>query len=166
VTPRPFSYPQIAISAGVINALINAPIGYAIVPAGQSLPLWGGPGVAADVVATAFGIAFGTALVVTPQIRRQVGQGKLTPPVLSEYWAKSYAGWPSGLVKRAINLGVLSVLLAAPLPIALLALSGVEGLDRTQMIWLKGVLGFVIGALETPPIAAAATVASRVEGER
>ena len=46
--PRPFSTLQIGLGSGVINALINAPLGLLLVKRGAVLPLWGLPGVAAD----------------------------------------------------------------------------------------------------------------------
>ena len=159
--PRPFSFLQIAIPAAIINTLINAPLGWALVPAGVVLPTWGLPGVALDVLATAFGIAVGTSLVVTPQIRRQVATGKLAPPVLSRYWQDQFAKWPRGAIMRALGVAGLTVLLSTPLPLAALALLGTPGLDRPELTLLKGVFAFVVGGLVTPMIAAGATVQPR-----
>jgi len=158
VQPRPFSYPQIAISSGIINTLINAPLGWGLVPAGTVLPTWGVPGVAFDLVATAFGIAFGTVLVVTPQIRRQIAAGKLERAALSAHWREQLGRWPRGALQRAINVGVLTVLAAAPLPLAALAALGTPGFDRPGYTVLKGAFAFVVGGLVTPVIAAAASL--------
>jgi hypothetical protein len=157
--PRQFSWGLSALVSGVINFAINAPIGWFMVHAGSSLRVWGLPGVAPDIVITAYAIAFGTALVVTPQTQRQVERGQLLPPVLSQGWRRAFAGWPRSRLRRAINLGVLSVLLFAPLPLLVLWLSGVPELDRTAVTALKGGFSFVEGALVTPVIMAAATVA-------
>jgi hypothetical protein len=163
VQPRRFSYLEIAISAAIINTLINAPLGWALVPADALLPTWGLPGVAFDLVATAFGIAAGTVLVVTPQIRRQRATGKLAAPVLSDYWREGFARWPSAALKRALNVAVLTVLVSTPLPLAALAVLGTEGLDRPGYTLLKGAFAFVVGGLVTPVIAAAAAIEQKAE---
>jgi hypothetical protein len=152
---------QIAVSAGIINTLINAPLAWALVPADAVLPSWGLPGVASDLVATAFGIAAGTVVVVTPQIRRQLAMGKLAPPSLSPYWRGGFARWPRGALRRALNVGVFTVLISTPLPLMTLALLGSPSLDRLGLTLLKGTFAFVVGALVTPVIAAAATVEKR-----
>lgn len=159
--PRPFSWGLTAVVSGIINVVINAPLGWLLVQEGALLGIWTLPGVAADVVATTFGIAFGTGLVVTPQIRKQVAGGQLLPPVLAERWRTMFAGWPASLMVRAFNLGVLGVLIFAPLPLLALYVLDVQPLDRVGVTLLKSTLAFVEGALVTPVIAAAATVAPK-----
>lgn len=156
--PRPFSWGLTALVSGIINVVINAPLGWFMVREGVWLGIWTLPGVAADLMGTCFGIGFGTGLVVTPQIRKQVADGKLLPPLLAERWRAWFAGWPASRLVRSINLGVLSVLIFAPLPLLALYLLDVQPLDRLGFTMLKGSLAFVVGALVTPVIAAAATV--------
>jgi len=158
VSLKPFSCVQIAISAGIINMLINAPLGWALVPAGEVLHCWGVPGVAFDLVTTAFGSAAGTVLIVTPQIRRQVAMGKLAPPNLSPYLREWLARWPLGAMARALKVGAFTVLISAPLPLITLALLDSPSFDRLGFTSLKASFAFVVGALITPLIAAAATV--------
>jgi len=164
VPPQPFSVPRIALASGIINVLINVPLGFAIVASDGRLPTWGLPGVAADVVATAFGIGFGTALIGTGQFRKQVRAGKLAPPVLSAGLRDGLARWPAHLLHRAVNVGVLTVLAGAPLPLLGLLVLSVPSLDQTQLVWLKGSFSFVIGASITPLVAAAAAIT--VEDQR
>lgn len=159
--PRPFSWALTAVIPGIINVLINAPIGWFMVPAGARLGIWTLPGVGADLVATAFGVAFGTALVVTPQTRKQIDSGQMLAPPLAERWRNMFAGWPRSLLVRSINLGVWGVLIFAPLPLLALHLLDVQPLDRLGVTLLKGGFSFVEGALVTPVIAAAASVAPR-----
>ncbi|HMI93016.1 MAG TPA: hypothetical protein VK509_16710 [Polyangiales bacterium] len=156
--PRPFSWGVTAFGAGVINFIINAPLGWFMVREGTRLGIWTVPGVAADLVATAFGVAFGTALIVPSQIRKQVERGQLLPPPLAERWRKMFASWPSSTAIRAFNLGVWGVLLFAPLPLLALYLLDLQPLDRLTVTLLKGSFAFIEGALVTPVIAAAATV--------
>ncbi|MBM4364225.1 MAG: hypothetical protein FJ104_16215, partial [Deltaproteobacteria bacterium] len=58
---------EIAPGAAVVNALLNGAIGWAATRELPVVPTWGLPGVAADLLATAFGVTFGTALVVPLQ---------------------------------------------------------------------------------------------------
>jgi hypothetical protein len=156
--PRTFSWLQSALGAGIINALINAPLGLVLVKPGARLALFGLPGVAADLTAMAFGISFGTALVVTLQTRGQVRRGRLSPPALSPRLRASLERWPSSLFRRAWNLGVISVLLFVPLPLLVLWATGVHDMDRLALTVFKGVFSFVAGGLVTPLVVVAATV--------
>lgn len=155
---RAFSFVEIALVSGVINTAINAPIGWLVVKPGATLPLWGVPSIALDFCVMAFAIAFGTALVVTPQTRWQVATGRLLPPALSPSLHAALARWPRSLFQRAVNLGVLGGLLFVPLPLFVLWVSDVPAADRVVFTLLKGSFSFVEGALVTPLIAAAATV--------
>jgi hypothetical protein len=156
--PRPFSWAASAIGAGVVNFVINAPIGWLIVPASGSLGVWTIPGVALDLMFTAYGVAFGTGLVVTPQTRKQVERGQLIPPALPDRLRNHFAGWPRTTLIRANNLGMLSVALFLPLPLLALYALHVQPLDRLSVTLLKGTFAFIVGAVVTPFIAAAATV--------
>src|SRR5262245_46729725 len=111
--PTPFSILQSALVGGVINALINGALGFAL-PADQRLPLWGVPSLSAAIVAMAFGIAFGTGIGVTPLTRRARRQGKLTPPPLAPRMERALEGWPAGVLRRSLLLGVIGVVLFAP----------------------------------------------------
>ncbi len=159
--PRSFSFWQTALGAGVVNALINAPLALVLLKPGASLPLWGLPGLAADLVAMAFGISFGTAIVVTLQTRNRLRRGKLLPPAIPPRLRASLERWPRSLPRRAWNLGVISVLLFVPLPLLVLWASGVPGLERTSLGVLKGCFSFVQGGLVTPLVVVAALVPER-----
>jgi hypothetical protein len=159
--PRPFSWGLTAFAAGVINVIINAPLGWFMVRDGVRLGVWTLPGVGPDLVGTAFGVAFGTALVVPWQIRKQLERGQLLPPPLAERWRRMFASWPRSTMLRAFNLGVWGVLLFAPLPLLALYALDVTSLDRVAVTLLKGGFAFIEGALVTPVIAAAATVPAK-----
>ena len=156
--PRQFSWLHSAFVSGVINLVLNAPFGWAIVKPGTMIPLWGAPGIALDMLLMAFGLAFGTALVVTPQTRRQLSRGQLLPPPLSANLHALLSRWPRSTFQRGVNLGVLSVLIFVPLPLLALWLFGVDGVDRATFTTLKGAFSFVEGAFVTPVIAVAAMV--------
>ena len=159
--PRKFSLAQTALGAGVINALLNAPLALLLVRPGAALPIFGLPSVAADLVAMGYGISFGTGLVVTLQTRSALRRGRLLLPELPPRVHASLARWPSSVLHRAVNLGVLSVLLFVPRPLLALLVLGAHDLDRSTLMAFKGAFSFVQGALVTPLVVVAAGVAPR-----
>ena len=155
-----FSWIETALGAGLVNVVVNAPIGWAIVP-GTGLLLWGVPSISSDLVATAGGIAFGTVLLVTPQIRGRRRQGKLASPVIGDRLRASLLGWPRSTVRRAVALGLLSVVAFVPLPLLALSLSGMGSVDPLPMAIVKGSFAFVTSALITPLIVLGAMLDER-----
>jgi hypothetical protein len=162
--PRTFSWIGIGLGSGVANAIINAPLGLLIVKHGALLPFWGLPSVAADVVAMAYGISFGTGLAVTLQTKRQVAKGQLAAPVIAPWLRSVLNTWPPGLLRRSIQLGIVSVPIFAPLPLLALWLFGPPAADQTTVVILKGAFSFVQGALVTPIIAAGAFFPNETTG--
>lgn len=158
---RPFSWKATAVFGGIINAAINAPIGWAMVKEGQMLGTWSAPGIALDLAITAFAIAFATGFIATPQTRKQVKQGKLIAPKLSTYWRTGFQTWPTSVLHRSINLGILAEILFLPLPLLVLWIFGIDEAGRMAVTCLKGSFAFVVGALVTPVVVIAATVDRR-----
>ena len=156
--PRQFSWFGSAFGSGVINLVLNAPLGWAIVKPGATIRVWGARSIALDMLLMAFGIAFGTTLVVTPQTRKQLSGGRLLPPPISPRLHDLLSRWLRSTFQRAVNLGVLSVLIFVPLPLFALWLFNIDGADRMLFTTLKGAFSFVEGALVTPIIAVAAMV--------
>lgn len=153
VSSRPYSLLGGALLGGLINAVINAAIGFVIVPPGERLPLWGIPSVALDTVAMAFCIAFGTGFGLTRQLRAQRRAGKLHPPSAprdGSVWTRGFERWPASLLHRSVNLGVLATLVFVP-P-ALLALWWLVpgGFERSGLTLYKGAFGALAGATLTP----------------
>jgi hypothetical protein len=153
---RTFSWLGNALGAGVVNALLNAAFGWFFLPAGKTLPLLGVPGVFGDTLGMAYGISFGTVLVVTPQIQRDFRRGRLLPPPVSPYWQASLERWPRSIFRRSVQLGVFSILVFAPLPLLGLWALSPDGFGREAFALYKGAFAFVEGALVTPFIAVAA----------
>jgi len=149
-----FSVVQSAVVGAVINALLNGGIGWAVAPA-SGMPLWGAVSVGGDLIATAFGIAFGTALVVTPLQRAVARQGAMTLPPLPDFLRLGFPRWPSSVLRRSLNLGVLGVLLFAPLPLVGLWLVAPTGLSAPAFVAFKAAFASVEGAVVTPIIAMA-----------
>lgn len=153
---RPFSWLGSAVGAAVVNAALNAPLALLLVKPGGRLPMWGLPGVAGDVVAMAFGIGFGTGLVVTPQTRLLWKRGRVRPPEVPAQLRAMFNTWPNHLLHRSLNLGFISLILFAPIPLLALWLLGIQGLDRSTLLVLKGGFAAIEGAFVTPIIGAGA----------
>jgi hypothetical protein len=161
--PRRFSLVESALVGGVINLLLNGGFGWLAVPVGTRLPMLGVPGVLVDMVAMAFGIAFGTAIGVTPLTRKAYRDGKLLPPELSPRMERLLEGWPRPLFRRSVLIGVVGLALFAPPVLVALWMLGVESLDRLSFVELKGGWAFVAGAFVSPPIAVAALLDAQAD---
>jgi hypothetical protein len=158
VTPRDLRYLllECCLGSALVNAVINGGIGWATTRSLASLPLWRIPGVAADIVGTAFGVTFGTCLGMAFQIRRDLKSGKIGSVRVGPGVAVLLARFPYGTLRRSLGLGALSVpLFALPMVLALVVL-GVGALERAPFIVLKACFAALEGALVTPFIALAA----------
>jgi hypothetical protein len=115
VTPRDLRYLllQCCLGSAIVNAVINGGLGWATTRSLPSLLLWRVPGVAADIVGTAFGVTFGTCLGMAFQIRRDLKSGKIGPVRVGPGVAVLLARFPYGTLRRSVGLGVLSVPLFA-----------------------------------------------------
>ena len=161
--PRTFSIVESALVSGVINVLINGVLGWFALPDGTTLPLWGVPSSCADMVAMGFGIAFGTAIGVTPLTRREHRLGRLVPPALSPRMERVLADWPRALFRRSVLVGVIGLVLFAPPIVFALWVLGVDQVDRMTFVQIKAGWAFVEGALVAPPIAVAALLDAQAD---
>lgn len=152
---------QTVIGAAIVNALINAGFGWLAMLELDALPLWGAPGIVIDTVLTAFGVAFGTVLVVTFQARRDLFAGKASPADPTGLLGRVIYGLPLALLPRGIVLGIACVVIFVPLPMIALALLGVDSLLPGPFITFKAVFSAVVGAAVTPIISLQAMVAAR-----
>jgi hypothetical protein len=154
---RKYLFVQTAIGAGIVNALINAAFGWAATRGLTEFPAWKTPGVAGDLLVTAFGISFGTCFVAPLQARHDISRGKITPPsALPPLLAAMTGRFPSRLFPRALALGVASMIVFAPPALALLAASGAASLERGSFIAAKAGFAALQGAAVTPLIVLAA----------
>jgi hypothetical protein len=154
---RRYLFVQSAIGAAVVNAALNGAIGWGATHGLTQFPTWQVPGVAADMLATAFGVSFGTCFGALLQIRLDTARGKITPPTeLPPALAGLVRRLPKGLFRRAVALGLVSVPLFAPPVLVALAASGVVALDRGTFVALKAGFSAVEGLIVTPLIVLAA----------
>lgn len=136
--------------AALVNALLNGAIGWGLTRGLPEFPMWGTPGVAVDLVFTAFGITFGTCLVVPLQTKRDFQRGLATLPALTPGVATLLGRFPVGLFRRALVLGALSIAVFAPPVLIALAASGAAAMGRVPFVELKAAFSAIQGGIVTP----------------
>jgi hypothetical protein len=112
--------------------------------------VWKTPGVAVDLIATAFGVAFGTCLGAVIQIRLDTARGKIAFPELSPAFARLVGFFPRALLPRAVWFGVVAAVLFGPPAIVALVLSSHAALERMSFVGVKAGYSAIIGAAVTP----------------
>ncbi len=152
---------QTVIGAAIVNALINAAFGWLAMLKLPVLPLWGTPSVFIDTVLTAFGVAFGTVLVVTFQARKDMFAGKVMPQDPTGALGRVVYGLPEGLLARGVWLGIACVVVFVPLPIFVFSALGLGSLSAGAFIGFKAGFSAVVGACVTPLISLYAMVSAR-----
>lgn len=141
------------LGAAFVNALLNGALGWAATRGLSEFPVWKVPGVAVDLLVTAFGVTFGTCLVLPFQTKKDFARGRATlPAVLPAAVTALLSRFPKALLQRSVVLGLLSVPLFAP-P-ALLGLAGYGGgaMERWSFVELKASFSAIQGGLVTPLI--------------
>jgi hypothetical protein len=146
---------QQAVAGAIINAVLNGLFGWFSLPGDRTWPLLGVPSLSIDIVLMTFGIAFGTGLVLTPQMRKQIASGKVQPPALPMTWLEGYSRWPASGFRRGLNLGVLGVVVCALPVIGILVLADLEDVARGDLTAFKAIYGAIEGGVVTPLLAAA-----------
>ena len=161
VETRRYFITQTVIGAAIVNALINAGFGWLGMLTIDRLPMWGSPSIVVDTIMTAFGVAFGTVLVVTFQARKDYFKGKADPQLPTGWLGRLLAILPEGLFARALWLGLACVVLFVPGPIAWLIRAGVRDFGASDFIGFKAAFSAVVGALVTPLISLYAMISAR-----
>jgi len=155
---------QQAVGGAIINAVLNGPIGLLLLQADTKWPLWGLPSVSVDTCAMAFGIAWGTGWILTPQLRKQIASGKVVVPRLPQQLREDFHKWPLSGMQRGLNLGGFALLLFALPAVLGMMLFGVESWGREPITVFKTVFGFVVGSVFTPVTALAVAAEVPVAG--
>lgn len=152
MTPKQRFYiiAQNGFGAAFVNAALNGAIGWVLTRGLSEFPVWKTPGVAVDLVFTAFGITFGTCLVIPVQTKRDFQRGLATLPELSPSVAALLSRFPAGLVRRAVILGGISVVAFAPWVLVALAASGSAAMGRVPFVELKAAFSAIQGGIVTP----------------
>jgi hypothetical protein len=125
------------LGAGIANFLLNGAMGWIIMLKRADLPLWGMQSIAGDLAGTAFGLSFGTCLIVTVTARNDLRKGLVDALHLSPAVTDTFRKPPHGTFKRSLIFGVGSLFLFAPMAIALLLATGVTDLRPVPFTLLK-----------------------------
>jgi hypothetical protein len=141
---------QSCLGAALVNAAINGALGWATVRGLPSFPVWRVPGVVADLVATVFGVTFGTCICMAIQVPRDVRRGKIAPLTLSPGLAALLDRFPRRTFGRGMKLGALSIPVFALPVVASIALLGPAALECGRYVALKASVAAFQGALITP----------------
>lgn len=152
---------QTVIGAAIVNAVINGAFGWLAMLELPVIPLWGAPSVAVDTVLTAFGVAFGTALIVPFQARNDLFAGKVSPAEPEGRVGRLVRALPGGVLPRATILGAACVVIFVPLPLLGLSLSKVTAWSAAPFINFKMVFSILVAVFVTPLISLHAMVAAR-----
>ncbi|HEY6560581.1 MAG TPA: hypothetical protein VI072_25030 [Polyangiaceae bacterium] len=154
MTPRERLYVigQNGVGAAFVNALLNGFLGWLVVRGLSSFAMWQVPGVAGDLLGTAFGVSFGTAIGASFAVRKDFEKKKIGLPRISPALANLIARFPRGTWKRSLWLGFVSVPIFGVPVLVVLAASGTEAMTPSSFIIVKATLAAVQAALVTPLI--------------
>lgn len=138
-----------ALNNGITNAFFNGLIAWWLVKHRESIPVWGGEGLAVDFVATAIILVFIVSLIVIPLTRRKAASGKLPASV-----------WPAGGLRRclefmarrhllvcALLLGLASALLFVPPTVLLAEILGISAFSAQHFAIVKAVWAGIVAAV-------------------
>jgi hypothetical protein len=139
---------------GLSNTLFNGVIAWLLLRNGDDLILAGESGYAVDLLATAFILPFIVTLIVVPLNRRKVTSGAQPALILDQnHWLDSImARFPANLAARAACIGLLSMLIFAPLTLLPLWALGIEPFSPLAYSIFKGIWAGCLAALLTAPM--------------
>jgi fructose-specific phosphotransferase system IIC component len=160
------------VNAVAIAALINGALSALIAWLGtmdqDEIPLWATPlkdtSTAVDTIGTFFVLPFLTTLIITSVIWHEMREGKLArldhpSPTLAKRL-------PATRLRRALVIGLIVMVVLGPPAALILALIDFDGLSQGEFVLYKAILGIVLGAIVTPPIARFAFADSQPVAEK
>lgn len=138
-------------AASVINVLLNAGIAWVSYRAVETVPMWGMQGIAADVTATSFLLPAITCLIVTRLARHEVRKGRF--PTIASNERTATPSLPRSVRGRAVVLGLVCLVIVAPLAIGILNVLGVAGMPFQSFVLFKAIFAGCFALVVTPFIA-------------
>jgi hypothetical protein len=141
------------LGPAVFNALINGGLGWAATRKIAGLGIWTLPGVAADIAGTAFGVAFGTYVGVSFQVRRDLKAGKIRPMDAPKIVEAIFGRLSSqGTFRRSVSLGLAAVPVFALPVLAALGADGSGVMTSRSFMTLKAAFAAFEAAVIGPPM--------------
>jgi hypothetical protein len=146
------------VIAAFINAALSALIAWGSAASEDDVPLWaaplvGGPSTAVDTVGTFFVLPFLTTLIITTVVRAELRHERLPPLGEAPRWVERL---PRTRVRRGAVIGLACMLVLGPPAVAILAAIDFGDISVGEFVLYKAIVGIVLGAIVTPPIALAA----------
>ena len=150
---RRFLLLEEGVGSAFVNFAINAAIAWALFRGMERVPLWGDQSIMGDTIATSVILPFITSLIVTPLARRRVRGGHL-PPLGWTRASHPVLRWlPRSTALRGLAVGLLGLLVLAPIAYGALAAAGVGSLGTRAFILFKAGYAATEGLLVTPVLA-------------
>jgi hypothetical protein len=141
------------IGSAIFNFVLNGIIAWLLFRGQAIVPLFGQQSIAGDTIGTCFFLPFLTCLIVTRIARGHVRAGK----VAGAGWTRTshpMLRWlPAGTALRGLALGLGSIGVFAPVPIAILNALGVDELGLWPFVLFKASFAAGLAAIVTPLIA-------------
>ena len=153
---RRFLIRDALVIAAVVNATLSALIAW-LVTVGEdevpnaAVPLVEGPSVVVDTVGTFFVLPFLTTLAITTVVWKEMREGHLSRVPLPP--GSLADRLPDTRLRRAVWIGLLCLLVFGPLGAVVLLLLDYGGISIGEFVIYKAIVGVLLGALVTPPIA-------------
>jgi hypothetical protein len=152
---RRWMFVNAVLIAAVVNGVLSALIAWLGTMDQDQIPLWATPlkdtSTEVDTIGTFFILPFLTTLVITSVIWHELRAGRLMrldhpSPALARRL-------PETRLRRGLVIGAIVTLVLAPPAVLILALIDFSGLSQGEFVLYKAILGIVLGAVVTPPIA-------------
>jgi hypothetical protein len=141
------------VGSAVFNFLLNGAIAWLMFRALATVPLWGEQSIAGDTIGTTFFLPFFTCLIVTRIAYAQIRSGKLAATEWQRASHPVLGRLPHGIWKRSLVLGLIGVVLAAPVSLWAIRALGVESMGFWRFVAFKATFAALLAAIFTPVIA-------------
>lgn len=141
------------VGSVIANVIINGAIALLLFRGADRVPLWGQQSIAGDTIGTTFFLPFFTTLIVTPLARRALRAGQFEALEWGRDVPRGLRWLPAGTFARGIALGLLCLVIVAPLSVGALSALGVTEQSFWGFITFKVIFAAALGAPVTPLIA-------------
>jgi hypothetical protein len=141
------------VGSALFNFFLNGAIAWLTFRSFESVPMWGQQSIAGDTIGTTFFLPFFTCLIVTRLTRGQLSSGRLPTPSWSRTSHAALGRLPSGTWARSTVLGLVTLMVVAPLALWALAGLRIDAMSLWGFIGFKAAFAGVLAAAVTPVIA-------------
>lgn len=147
--PR-FIITEMAMSA-VINGLMNIVMVYVVFGGKTSINLFGGDGVAVDLVITAFFISFLMTVMLNFILRKRMASGS-APTITWNTLPRALSWLPRNAIFRGMTIGAVAVVAVVPGTVAALWAIDYMIFDFAAVLVFKAVFGAIFGLAIAPVV--------------